>query len=312
MSLSMPPGFPLPSPPPAAVVEVDTPCRKCSYNVRALPVDGNCPECGTPIGAAIFGELLKFSLPTWVAGLRDGSRLVFIGACLVGGSFGLIFCLFIVAILAMWVMPSFFAFAATAALLLIPLGFVGGVTALIGWWLLTKPDPSGLGEDQYGTARRLIRISLAIWLIDLLLSYLIGRSTVSILVHEIVVAIDIAASVVFAVGLGAQFRYIEKISARLPDPQLSKQAHNLRNVYAIAYALMIIPRKSLAIVPINLPSGVRMAVECVSGLAALSVLTYFFRYFALMGSMTRRLSEETRASMLLWKQDAREWTIGPR
>src|SRR5947207_9448973 len=30
----------------AAVIEVDLSCNACTYNLRSLPLDGRCPECG--------------------------------------------------------------------------------------------------------------------------------------------------------------------------------------------------------------------------------------------------------------------------
>ena len=54
-------------------VEGDIPCRKCSYNLRGLPLDGRCPECGTPVGVSVNGELLRYSDPEFIQTLRRGS-----------------------------------------------------------------------------------------------------------------------------------------------------------------------------------------------------------------------------------------------
>jgi uncharacterized repeat protein (TIGR04138 family) len=32
-----------------AVIEVDLPCNTCAYNLRSLPLDGRCPECGEAV-----------------------------------------------------------------------------------------------------------------------------------------------------------------------------------------------------------------------------------------------------------------------
>ena len=37
----------MPAPPPT--IETDLPCIKCGYNLRTLPSNGQCPECGEPI-----------------------------------------------------------------------------------------------------------------------------------------------------------------------------------------------------------------------------------------------------------------------
>ena len=44
------------------------------------------------------------------------------------------------------------------------LGLVGGLLALYGTWLLTEPDPSGIGEDRYANSRKVIRLALLVGL----------------------------------------------------------------------------------------------------------------------------------------------------
>src|SRR4051812_1798992 len=38
---------------PPTLLTSDLPCFQCRYNLRALPADGNCPECGTPIAQSL-------------------------------------------------------------------------------------------------------------------------------------------------------------------------------------------------------------------------------------------------------------------
>lgn len=56
-------------------------CPGCGYDLRGLPVDGNCPECGRVVGAAAtyripwerraeFGRLLAFIQTVWLATAR--------------------------------------------------------------------------------------------------------------------------------------------------------------------------------------------------------------------------------------------------
>ena len=61
------------------VVIADAPCRKCGYNVRGLSIDGRCPECGSPVGLSVMGDLLRFSDPSWVRTLRRGVTLILTG-----------------------------------------------------------------------------------------------------------------------------------------------------------------------------------------------------------------------------------------
>lgn len=36
------------------VISADTPCQRCSYNLRGLSSEGRCPECGQAVGETLF------------------------------------------------------------------------------------------------------------------------------------------------------------------------------------------------------------------------------------------------------------------
>ncbi len=38
---------------------IDAPCVHCGYDLRGLPANGRCPECGTAIARSIRGDLLS-------------------------------------------------------------------------------------------------------------------------------------------------------------------------------------------------------------------------------------------------------------
>jgi hypothetical protein len=52
---------PPPANAPAPHLDFDLACTHCEYNLRTLPVDGLCPECGRPIGETLAVDVL-FSL----------------------------------------------------------------------------------------------------------------------------------------------------------------------------------------------------------------------------------------------------------
>ncbi|HRP63864.1 MAG TPA: hypothetical protein PK400_11260 [Phycisphaerales bacterium] len=64
--------------PEARVIDTDLPCRNCSYNLRGLPSDRVCPECGAPIrkqrpaeysllSDAPLAEIKQLRLGLWMA-----------------------------------------------------------------------------------------------------------------------------------------------------------------------------------------------------------------------------------------------------
>src|SRR3954452_13588827 len=134
---------PSPAVDPAGNVISDVPCRRCSYNLRGLNYAGRCPECGTPVGQSVYGNLLRFSDPLWVDKLARGVNLILWGivASIVGGIVGSVM---------RAVDPMF-------GQLVI---FIGSLVGLAGAWLLTEPDPGAGEARQTVNARQLVRFAL--------------------------------------------------------------------------------------------------------------------------------------------------------
>ena len=57
-----------------SALERDSPCVQCGYNLRMLPITGQCPECGTPVASTLtLNTELAQSRPKWLRGLAIGS-----------------------------------------------------------------------------------------------------------------------------------------------------------------------------------------------------------------------------------------------
>lgn len=198
---------------PYALVHGDTACRRCGYNLRGLPSAGTCPECGTPVSVSTQGDLLRYSDPTWLATLAKGTTLILWG-------------LLIAVVVAL--LGGLLAFA-TGKMPLGPLiGLVGGAVMLYGSWLLTEPDPSGLGEDRMITARRLVRVCLAVSLLQNL-TEIAGPALRSLPAAFLMgLVIGGLASIAGVVGYIAQLLYLGGLASRIPDPALVERARMLR------------------------------------------------------------------------------------
>jgi len=63
---------------------LDQPCVNCSYNLKSLPLDNNCPECGTPIRISVESNLLRYADREWLIRLFRGLDWIVKGlACLI-------------------------------------------------------------------------------------------------------------------------------------------------------------------------------------------------------------------------------------
>ena len=60
--------------PPIDLAETDLPCRNCSFNLRGLSPESNCPECGTPIWRSIRGDELIYAGADYLSSLARVPR----------------------------------------------------------------------------------------------------------------------------------------------------------------------------------------------------------------------------------------------
>jgi ribosomal protein L37E len=208
-------------------IVADVACRRCGYNLRTLRADGRCPECGTPVGLSTHGDLLRYAEPAWVEKLGLGIRymlwgiVVAIALSVLGGC-----------VQSAWGLPQ----AAADAV-----GLVGSLLGLYGAWLLTTPDPSGIGEDGYVTARKVVRFGLIVGLLNQCIMIAIHAVPgLSALVIVFLVIPAVLAGLVSVVAEFAKYLYLQKLAERIPDPSLAGFARFLRWAYSIGLAAALV------------------------------------------------------------------------
>jgi len=140
-------------------VQSDIPCLGCGYNLRGLPPQGLCPECGRPIELSLRGNLLRYAEPRRLGILIRGLRMVqgsvtavILGLVAAATTFGL------GALLVPWFGRDIWPWVPRLAFIVLfaPIAYLPVIYPL-GWWLATQPDPAESPQDR--TRRLMLRIS---------------------------------------------------------------------------------------------------------------------------------------------------------
>jgi hypothetical protein len=242
---------PHPAPPPLPVDQSgtlieDVPCRRCGYNLRGLHHESRCPECGTPIGLSVQGDLLRFADPRWVETLARGGRLIMLGLTLTilfslcgGGAAG--------------------GFSVTTTVLVLSLlAMAANVLTYVGAWIITTPDPSRIGEDKYAGARKTVRITLLIALAYLVLSTLNDSGALPRSVSITIAVLGVPAGLAWVIYGLAYLRYLGRLSERIPEPRLTRRARQLfwaSIVVGVLFALVAAAALALAFSAPGVPAA---------------------------------------------------------
>jgi hypothetical protein len=285
MSGFYPPAMPTAA---SAAVSVDVACRKCSYNLRGMAGDGLCPECGAPVSLSMRGDLIRYSDPAWINRLSSGITLILWGVGIVIVAFAL----------QLW-NRSQFLFSPLVPRLV---SLAGDLLYDAGYWALTLPDPSGLGENLYGRYRKLVRVCVCLMLV-LHLWGAVARD--DLFPPGIYLPIAIAAGVcrlAGCVGFIAALKYLSLLATRIRDGDLENRARIFQYTLGIPLGLV-----ALVVCGIELkfaagwgrarPSnGFIMAV----GFTELIVLISGIRYLLVLRRYRNRLQEQAALATESW------------
>ena len=275
------------------VVNNDISCRKCGYNLRGLSTAGRCPECGTPVGYSFHGDLLQFCEPSWVETLQKGAQTFVIGvvvivlgsivAGLIGAATG----------------------SGAVALLVGLVVLVGWGLTVLGWWRMTEPDPSGMGEDQYGTSRKIIRVALIVGIVQQVLNLLTRMFGPESAVTIGLQVLALVAGIIGVVGFFAQLTYLKKLALRIPDQALSNRANFLLYALPISYGLIILAGGFMALTVRNGQpgagaGGALAGFGCFMAIVGIAVIVFAIMYLFLVEKMGKRFKEQAQIARASW------------
>jgi hypothetical protein len=220
--MSTPP--PGPAAPPATIVG-DRACAKCSYNLRGLSADANCPECGTPIQ----GILLRNASPDYLATVRLGLTLILNGTLL---SIAVTIVLFFSA----YLVGSY----GLSRIWLVFMHLVSlGITAMIllGYWRYTAEDLGYIGSESPDSPRKIIRIAIVAQFIFQAVSIILfifgitgsfstvaNASPIVVGLEALAILVSLAAFAAWVVQFFAVMQYTRWMARRIPDNFVEQRA----------------------------------------------------------------------------------------
>lgn len=270
----------------------DVACRRCGYNLRGLDPSGRCPECGTPVGLSCHGDLLRFADPAWVETLGRGASLILWGIL-----FGLVGAILGTAVAAI----------TGSQLLGGVIQLAGAAVGLYGAWLVTSPDPSGIGEDKYVTDRRIVRFALLVGVASQLFALIQQAMPVVGVLAVLIMLIILLAGLVGVVGEFAKLTYFEKLARRIPDAKLARDAHNLRWAMAISLGAAILFGGVAALAMVlggtGGPGGVAVgatALGCMAGVAGLAYAVVGILVLILIYRLGRAFRQQAHIARHTW------------
>lgn len=281
---------PPPAPPWPDVVPDGPTCRRCGYELRGLPMRGQCPECALPVARSLRGNLLEYSDPAYVGRLATGAMVVeiaIVALCLVP----------IVGLLVLFIDESGAAPGRTVAGVFRPVGaavsIAAAMAALVGMFVLTSRDPGLVGADESDRARRVTRWATVVcavgWACASVISTLPTLAAVAPARFVVLLWLgSTGASIALWVQVIASLLYLRDLAARIPHERLRAEITETRTL-AVATPVCLLATFGLALLSMG-------CLILAMGLVSLVLLLMLVvRYVSVIDSVRRRLRSIERA-----------------
>ncbi|MEW6251851.1 MAG: hypothetical protein AB1716_14490 [Planctomycetota bacterium] len=265
------------------MVIVDHDCKRCGYNLRGLHRDWRCPECGTPVGLSLMGDFLCYSSPEWVERVARGLTII------------------------LWMIPIGIVLGIIARVLTqgnealtSGLQWLISLVSFYGAWLMTTPDPSGIGEDPNLTARKLVRVTLVVAMAGNLLALVVAGLDLGL---ELAVVLGIAASLAGLVGLVgefAKFIYYEKLASRVPNWQLASRARFLRWAFTITLGVVVVCGAAAALGIALSEAAILAPFACLAVPGVIALIVFSIMTLILLIRLRREVAAQARVARRTW------------
>lgn len=281
----------------------DLACVRCGYNLRGLAPEGRCPECGTPIGRSVRGNLLQYSDPNWVERIARGMTWV---VAAIGAQI-------LFAIAEGYLTNLLRVFGVTVGqseTVFQILRQAGELVMLGGFWQATVADPGDLAAQEFGP-RQIARYALTVAVVGG-----VFRALAGIAAGQPSQAMYLAVEGVRIAGYFALGTYASRLALRIPDEPLARQTRIVMwgtlatgaSVLLLAGAATVFGRGKG-----SYGSGAQLLGACFLLLIAVGWLVFGIGAIVILINFQGKLRECALAARYTWARDAaRTGVSGPR
>jgi predicted Zn-ribbon and HTH transcriptional regulator len=272
---------------PTSLVAENLLCRRCGYNLRGLAYGARCPECNAAVELSAQGDAFRFADPLWLGRLSTGAavlmaqKILFIGWTILR-----------LGMMLKWRMrfnidvPQFLLQAAS----------------LVGWWIMSTPDPSGLGESDYGRQRRFTRVASIAAIIVTILSQFRAAVHFPPDGDHALGLISQAIFTVLIAGEVARYTFIAGLALRVPNDALARRARAIRVAAPIIAGVHFVLTTAILIASMrgNRIPGSPLVFGCFGIILLVAEIILSAVLFNLFRELWEKIQQQQRVASRFW------------